>query len=158
MLLGGLWHGAHLRFVFWGFYHGLLLLIERLFVRRSGGGDDVSIWRLFLGRIITFHLVLIGWLLFRAETPGVALDMVTQVFSHFGGQIALQYIMSNSLIIGLMLGSFMLIGMPARIKELIRGWFIVRSYWIKILIVLVVLFLIYQFQISELKPFIYFRF
>ncbi len=158
MLLGGLWHGAHWRFVLWGFYHGMLLLLERLFISRTAGLDHSHAWKIWLSRILTFHLVLAGWLIFRAESPLIAWNMVSQVFSHFGGGAVLQYIQSNSIIIGLMVISFFLIGMPARIKETIRGWFIIRPYWLKILIVLVVIFIVYQFQISEQKPFIYFRF
>lgn len=62
MLLGGLWHGANWTFVVWGAYHGVLLILERHFhtaldrlpslVRRGG----------------TFLLVVIGWVVFRAES------------------------------------------------------------------------------------------
>ena len=47
--------------------------------------------------------------------------------------------------------SFTIIALPARTKESVRGWFITRPYWLKIIIVLVLLFMIYEFQITELK-------
>ena len=34
MLLGGLWHGAAWNFVIWGAFHGLILVLYRLFERR----------------------------------------------------------------------------------------------------------------------------
>jgi len=156
MVLGGLWHGAHWRFVLWGLYHGLLLMLERLYSTLMPKHN--SAWSRALSRILTFHLVIIGWLIFRAETPSLAWEMISQIFGHFGGETTIQFLMSNGMISLLLLGSLIIISLPSRINELFRGWFLNRSYWIKIIIVLVILFVLYQFQISEFKPFIYFRF
>ncbi len=70
MLLAGLWHGADWTFVAWGGYHGLLLAVERAL-----GIGRVASPHLF-GRVVrtgvTFVLVLLGWVLFRARTFGGA--------------------------------------------------------------------------------------
>ena len=61
MLLGGLWHGAAWTFVIWGLFHGLLLIIYRVYAKffdRIPG---------FLAMLLMFHLVCFGWLIFRAE-------------------------------------------------------------------------------------------
>ncbi len=158
MLLGGLWHGAHLRFALWGFYHGIILLLERLFTNKSPGLANKSGWRQLFSTILTFHIVLLGWLIFRAETPALAWIMVKQVFMNFEFGTVFQFIRADAMVFILLLGSFVLIALPASIKEFYRGWFILRPYWLKILIVLLTLLLIYEFQISELKPFIYFQF
>jgi D-alanyl-lipoteichoic acid acyltransferase DltB (MBOAT superfamily) len=81
MLLGGLWHGASWNFVIWGGYHGVLLSIERLvWGRRERNG---------LARIplaaVTFLLVTIGWVFFRAKTLTAAVFVIGQMFT---GQIA----------------------------------------------------------------------
>jgi alginate O-acetyltransferase complex protein AlgI len=64
MLIGGLWHGAQWKFVLWGAYHGLWLALERGSARRAG------LWS-FLPRplqiLVTFALVLVAWVPFRAE-------------------------------------------------------------------------------------------
>ncbi len=65
MVLGGLWHGAALNFVLWGFYHGLLLGLERTFGRKDEASSMLMIVR---RRIVCFHLVLFGWLLFRVTS------------------------------------------------------------------------------------------
>jgi len=65
MLLGGLWHGAALNFVFWGAYHGLLLAFSRKSNRRPG---EVPLLVKVRRRVVCFHLVLIGWLLFRVTS------------------------------------------------------------------------------------------
>lgn len=63
MTLIGLWHGAAWTFVAWGLWHGLLLSIERL-----ADFKPTKTWQKVLGWLITFHLVGIGWVLFRADS------------------------------------------------------------------------------------------
>jgi D-alanyl-lipoteichoic acid acyltransferase DltB (MBOAT superfamily) len=63
-LLSGLWHGAGWNYLLWGGYHGLLLVLWRLWALAPPALQWQRIWRPF--RIaITFCLVLIGWLMFR---------------------------------------------------------------------------------------------
>ena len=78
MLLGGLWHGAAWTFVAWGGLHGLLLVGHRLW-RRSAWCELVdthnsTAWR-WVSRILVFHAVCAGWVLFRAPTFQIAFDV-----------------------------------------------------------------------------------
>jgi alginate O-acetyltransferase complex protein AlgI len=66
MLLGGLWHGANWTFVLWGGIHGLGLSAERL----SG---TVSFWG---RRLLTFLVVCLAWIFFRAVSIGEAFRML----------------------------------------------------------------------------------
>ena len=75
MVLGGLWHGASWNFVVWGTLHGLYLVIER----RLGRAFGQKAWahhvvvRALLG-VLTFALVCIAWVFFRArDLPGAAM-------------------------------------------------------------------------------------
>ena len=75
MFLSGLWHGAAWNFVLWGLYHGVLLLVHALWSRRPGAGWIMA--RLGgVGRglawLCTFHLVVVGWVLFRVDALGDA--------------------------------------------------------------------------------------
>ena len=68
MLLGGLWHGANWTFLLWGLWHGWLLALERmagLRTQRQKRWDIIYAFR----AAVTFTLVLLGWVLFRA--PGM---------------------------------------------------------------------------------------
>ncbi len=66
--LCGLWHGANWTFVVWGLYHGMLLIAERATgLRQTTGGP----WS-WLGRPVTFMLIVFGWVLFRADTLSAA--------------------------------------------------------------------------------------
>jgi alginate O-acetyltransferase complex protein AlgI len=83
--LTGLWHGAAWSFVLWGLYHGAWLLIERRFGLRALG-DDVTLPA--LRRALTFLIVLIGWVLFRAGSLGAALDYYHAMVVPAGGLTA----------------------------------------------------------------------
>ena len=74
MLLGGLWHGAAWTFVAWGALHGAVLCIERVWAasRPQGARTLPPI----LGLIITFHVVCLGWILFRSESFASALTFL----------------------------------------------------------------------------------
>ena len=69
MVLGGLWHGAAWTFVLWGAFHGGLLAWERLREERRGAVEGRADTVALVGRrILTFHLVCLGWVLFRADS------------------------------------------------------------------------------------------
>ncbi len=80
MLLGGLWHGASWNFVVWGGYHGALLSFERMF--RGKKSAEPARWTVFypLQAVITFGLVMIGWVFFRAVSFHDSLYVLHQMF------------------------------------------------------------------------------
>lgn len=67
MLLGGLWHGAALNFLFWGGYQGALLCVSHALPKRASAATSA---RRFWNRFVCFHLIVVGWLLFRIGTWG----------------------------------------------------------------------------------------
>lgn len=79
MLLGGLWHGAQWTFVFWGGLHGVFLMLNHLWRRmRWGGNTPVAtplLHRVF-GQGLTFVVVVIAWVFFRATSWDAAIGMV----------------------------------------------------------------------------------
>ncbi|MGH3824980.1 MAG: MBOAT family O-acyltransferase, partial [Pseudonocardiaceae bacterium] len=68
--LVGLWHGANWTFLFWGLYHGTVLVIER---RRGWAdvGDEPQRW--LARRVLTLLIVVFGWVLFRSPDLSTAL-------------------------------------------------------------------------------------
>lgn len=71
MVLGGLWHGAAVTFVLWGAWHGLLLAIERL---RGKTALLQRVPRPF-SVAATMVLVVVGWVMFRAQSLEGAVRM-----------------------------------------------------------------------------------
>jgi D-alanyl-lipoteichoic acid acyltransferase DltB (MBOAT superfamily) len=83
-LVSGLWHGANWTFVVWGGLNGLYQVIGLILTRSRGrpARDEIrSVAGSLVGAIVTFHLVLISWVFFRAATLA---DAVT-VFARIGG-------------------------------------------------------------------------
>lgn len=83
MVLGGLWHGAGWAFVLWGFYQGVILVLHRVYASRRMKHQSCPTpsWRTALAMLGTFHVVCIGWLLFRAgSVPEGSQITVIQAF------------------------------------------------------------------------------
>lgn len=76
-LISGFWHGASWNFVIWGAYHGLFLVIERLFLLKISKNIPSLISVLY-----SFIIVSIGWLLFRADSFTEALHYFS-AFNNF---------------------------------------------------------------------------
>ena len=71
-LLSGLWHGANWTFVVWGAYNAVLLVMAR-WLWRSRTNDDERVRARDWGSVcFTFALVVLGWVVFRAESLGEA--------------------------------------------------------------------------------------
>lgn len=85
-LLSGLWHGSNWTFVIWGAYHGFFIAFEKF------AANKIS-WSLpsLIKIPLTFLLVLIGWVLFRADTISHAVQMLHQMFSVVNLNINIEY-------------------------------------------------------------------
>jgi alginate O-acetyltransferase complex protein AlgI len=86
MLLGGLWHGADIKFVIWGALHGGALCTERLAKAFAPGRLRVPH---LVGVIVTFHVVCLGWIFFRAQDFNAALQVIAQLAAWRGGPAVL---------------------------------------------------------------------
>jgi alginate O-acetyltransferase complex protein AlgI len=75
MLIGGLWHGANWTFVAWGGWHGLFLAGERLLgIGSERTARNRGLVPRALATLVTFHVVVLGWIFFRAADFGVVAD------------------------------------------------------------------------------------
>jgi D-alanyl-lipoteichoic acid acyltransferase DltB (MBOAT superfamily) len=90
MALGGLWHGARWTMVVWGLYHGIGLVLHRLFLRASGRvrqpastvGPTRDRW-LVPKIVMMFQFTCLGWLLFRADSLGQVAGMLASMATNF---------------------------------------------------------------------------
>lgn len=78
MMIGGLWHGAGWTFVVWGTIHGAGLAAGRWRTNRPGyvAAPD-SAGRRLVQRLVTFHVVCLAWIFFRADSFTTAGEMLT---------------------------------------------------------------------------------
>ncbi|MCR4848606.1 MAG: MBOAT family protein [Bacteroidales bacterium] len=85
--LSGLWHGAAWTFVAWGAYHGLFICLDKLLSgKRKVESGKFSV---FHSPLSTFVIVMIGWVLFRSDTIGYAVQYVGAMFGANGSSPAL---------------------------------------------------------------------
>ncbi len=148
MLLGGLWHGASWTFVAWGGYHGALLALERL-VR--GRREPTGPLRIPLA-ILTFLLVSLGWVLFRAGTMARAAFIFGQMFSRSSGEMVWTAWQVRLALLALLLGLAEEYGNAlTRLAE--------APAWVRAAAAILVLLAIELFTASESAiPFVYFQF
>lgn len=71
--LSGLWHGASLTFIFWGFLHGFFLVSEHFILKFISLPKRFS----WFGFIFTFVLVNLTWVFFRADTLEQSLSILS---------------------------------------------------------------------------------
>jgi D-alanyl-lipoteichoic acid acyltransferase DltB (MBOAT superfamily) len=74
-IIGGLWHGAGWTFVFWGFLHGIALVIHRAWSKLG-----IKFWT-WLAWLITFNFINISWVFFRAKEWDDAIKVLGSMFS-----------------------------------------------------------------------------
>ena len=60
-IIGGIWHGAGWTFVFWGFLHGMALIMQRAWNQLGFNMNKVLAW------FITFNFINVAWVFFRAK-------------------------------------------------------------------------------------------
>ena len=77
-ILGGIWHGAGWTFIFWGFLHGMALVIHRFWTSYGYKIPKVIAW------LITFNFVNFSWIFFRAEQWDDAIKVIKGMFGLSG--------------------------------------------------------------------------
>jgi alginate O-acetyltransferase complex protein AlgI len=158
MLLGGLWHGADLRFIIWGFLHGIGLVINRIWnyffgdrLRNNLVGRAVAVF-------ITFQFVNFCWIFFRAPDMDSVNIMLKQIFENFSPGSYMTVLPAYSSAFLLMAVGYIIHFLPEKIKESYRGLFIRIPLTAQLIIVMLVAILLYQMRTTDVMPFIYFRF
>lgn len=156
-LATGFWHGASWNFIFWGLWHGVFIIFEKM-----TGWHKESKSRIVSGvqHIYTIFVFVIGWVMFRAENMSYATDYIKNMFGLVKEHTAvndLSYYLDNVEMLALMAG--VLCAMPVFNKILYV------KYEHKVLRTLINVWLFILFVVSSAtiaastyNPFIYFRF
>ncbi len=144
MLLGGLWHGAAWTFIAWGALHGAVLAIERILPRRAPS---------VLGVIVTFHVVLLGWILFRSETFAQALAFLSGLATNWTLPV-----MATPLIVALVFIGLAIHALPPRAGEAVARALARLPSPATALIFGMTVLLVEAIRPEGIAPFIYFQF
>ncbi len=157
MVLGGLWHGASWKFVFWGVMHGGALAFERY------TKNFIALPKNFLVRIIqvalTFHFVVFCWLFFRAKDFATAFDIVQNI-----GAITFEPTQWWAIVQGYS-GVFILLAIgflwhftPTAVNRAVRSVFNRIPLVIKAILLAFTYWIVYATASAGPQPFIYFQF
>jgi alginate O-acetyltransferase complex protein AlgI len=156
-LLSGLWHGAAWTFIAWGAYHGLFLILDRLFLEKilQKGGKLIAI-------PFTFLITIFGWVLFRSENINQTLTIWKQMFS-FDFSISYQFL-EIRLIVVLAIAIFFSFFTSTNATQSIQNYVYgtkksMYAHGGFILLAFVLFFIsLGNILTSDYNPFIYFRF
>ena len=162
MVLGGLWHGAAVRFVLWGALHGVALALHKMWLAivpwaKANGKDMNPVVRLF-GIILTFNIVCLGWLLFRAEDMQTVHLMLYQIFHSFNTSIIPQVILGYKEVFALIVIGYGMHFMPAAIDLDMQRKVASASFWWQVALIVMAAWCVMQIKSSGIQPFIYFQF
>lgn len=156
-LLTGLWHGASWNYILWGFYFGLILILEKLYINKIQEKLPKIVNHLY-----ALLFIVIGWVIFRVEDFNMLISFMVKLFN-FSSSNLLDFININPqiiytwpyVILGL-IGSVPFIGKVfKKMNQSKNKWLgIICDFAILILFGLVIVYLIS----SSYNPFIYFRF
>ncbi len=155
-LLCGLWHGAGWTFIVWGAWHGLWLIVERV-RKRIGPMGRMGPMSLRASRFMTFVLVTLGWVVFRATDLSDAGRMLAILFwprAAEGGSTLLSAVIYTRGHLILMALCMLLVFQPVQGFDWVR-----RLTWPKVLI-LIVLFAVSVMTMfaQSFRTFLYFQF
>ena len=158
----GFWHGASWSFVFWGLFHGLFLILERI-----GLGQLLDRSFMPIRHAYTLLVVLIAWVFFRVEDFSDALNYVSILFGNERSTtIYIEEYINNYTLIALVLGVLFSTNVKKGIHflEAKTGMSKLPIYLeFRSLVFLVFLAIVFYFSVTEIasdtyNPFIYLRF
>ena len=157
MVIGGLWHGAAWRFVFWGAMHGAGLAVHKATKPHLGRlGDSWPVKS--LAWLITMIFVMALWVFFRADSWSSASTIISSVFTNFDLSYTVPFASARTLWLILMLIIIISHCLPTRFWDRAAIWFIRCPWFVKLLIFIIIIQLTIELRSEDVAPFIYFQF
>lgn len=172
MFLGGLWHGASLRFIVWGVLHGFALGIHKTWTRltaKSNFFPNNKIWY-FFSQILTFHFICLCWIFFRANAININGEeqiqdiqvvqiILKKILYGFQWSLVPEIIGAYHLVFLMLLLAYMLHFLPESWKNRCQAVFTQLPDFLKALLIVVwIIAVFYQVRSASIQPFIYFQF
>jgi D-alanyl-lipoteichoic acid acyltransferase DltB (MBOAT superfamily) len=162
MLLGGLWHGASVRFLIWGAIHGISLAVHKFVMGRFSSfkqsGELMNPLRRVIGVLITFHVVCFGWIFFRADSMQRVGEMLTQIATNFHPEVFLQFLSGYKVVSFMMITGYLMHFMPKKAEMKMQLAVTKSPLVIQALILIIAVFIVFQVKSAGVQPFIYFQF
>jgi D-alanyl-lipoteichoic acid acyltransferase DltB (MBOAT superfamily) len=158
MLIGGFWHGADWKFVFWGAGHGLLLIIHKLSLRYPRKEWMNTSWFTAFSWVLTFSVVALLWVPFRANSLSDSFIIYSNLFAGFEWKMVEAIYQTHFWILVLMVFGYGSTLLKDSWKKSIYDYFAKLDYLLLALLFLVIIQVMLQFKSATVQPFIYFQF
>ena len=157
MLIGGLWHGAAWKFIFWGAMHGVGLAVHKMCrpVLKKIPDNWLTI---FLSWLLTMVYVSLLWVFFRAASWSDSLLIITNIFRNFNLAQLPEFYEARSLWCWMMLALTVMHFTPRRWADGLCDLFVRSPLIVKLLAFLVAVQMVIELMTAEVVPFIYFQF
>jgi len=152
MGLCGFWQGASWNFIIWGLMHGAGLVACSFLSGRLSG------WRRMVGVFLTFHFVCLAWIFFRAESIGVAFDVMRQVTCALEIGTAGSFLVAYWQIVALICAGYALHFLPAKVKNGSAHMVSRLPLPVQSLLLATAIWCAMQLKTSAAAPFIYLQF
>ncbi len=157
MLIGGLWHGAAWKFVFWGAMHGVGLAVHKACKPLLKRIPDCWFTN-FIFWAMTFIYVSLLWVFFRAASFEDSVLIIQNIFVDFQWNQIPQFFEARMVWCVMMIALIIFHFIPQRLADKVQYLF-VRSPWlVKLATFLFVVQLVIEFMTEDVAPFIYFQF
>lgn len=155
-VLSGFWHGASWTFIIWGIYHGIFLVLERLFLLKVY--SKIGKWSV----LIVFFFVNVGWIFFRSDSLPQAFCIISALFSG-GWDLPVDWLSSQFLFylwIALIFSFFTLFSVGYRIQNYVYNQDKGALSSVGFMTLSLILYFLSVLSIASVgfNPFIYFRF
>ncbi len=157
MLIGGLWHGAAWKFVFWGAMHGVGLAVHKAFKPILVRIPD-NFLTIFCSWVLTFTYVSALWVFFRAASFSDSLLILGNIFQDWDWRRLPVFWDVRREWCVMMLILIICHFVPSFITDGLKNFFVRIPWIVKILLFLVVVQLVIEYMGEEVAPFIYFQF
>lgn len=157
MLIGGLWHGAAWKFIFWGAMHGVGLAIHKA-CRPVLSRIPDNFLTIFIGWSITFVYVSLLWVFFRASDFATSVLIIENIFRDFNPAQIPQFFEARTEWCVMMIILIICHFLPQQWADVLQSLFIRMNWVLKLIIFLLTVQLVVEFMSEEVAPFIYFQF
>lgn len=164
MLLGGLWHGASIRFIIWGALHGLALAVHKIILEIFPNKEEnkktiLSSFTRVLSILLTFHFVAFCWIFFRAKDFATALQVIENI-----GKLTVDfnqwYVVAQGYknVFALMAIGYFWHYIPERVMVAVQNVFVAMPLIARAIVLGLIFWLVYATASAGPQPFIYFQF
>lgn len=157
MLVGGLWHGAAWKFVFWGAMHGAGLAVHKASKPLLSHLPDNRAIRAVSWTVTMIYVSLL-WVFFRADSWTDSWLIIRNIFTNFSPAHIIPFVEVRYVWLIMMTVIIAAHCMPRRLYDRLAVWFVYTPWPVKLLVFIVAVQLVIQFMSEEVAPFIYFQF